>query len=297
MLELIDLQFQDLPGVIGSYILRGPAGVVLIETGPASTYPRLIEALREREIAPEEITDALLTHIHLDHAGGAGWLARETGATIHVHQVGARHLIDPSRLLASAGRIYGDQMDALWGETRAVPASQVHPLEDGEVIEAAGLRIQAIDTPGHAYHHMAYWVDGLCFTGDLAGIRLAGQRHIRLSIPPPEIDLPAWLQSLERVRRLRPDRLLLTHFGPAEADPQEHLVAVEALLRAAAGFVHERWQAGQEEEVILEAYVRWLAERAAVEGADQAMIERYELVVPSRMCVQGLLRYWRKAGG
>lgn len=297
MFEIIDLNFQGEPAIIASYVLRGPRGVAVIETGPASTYPALKAGLAGLGVELAQVTDVLVTHIHLDHAGAAGWLAQETGATVHVHSVGAPHLADPTRLLASARRIYGDAMDALWGETAPVPAGQVHALADGDVIDAAGRRIHAVDTPGHAWHHMAYLLDGLCFTGDVAAVRLPALTHVRVPTPPPEIDLPTWRHSLARLRTLRPDRLVPTHFGPVGADTLSHLAAVEEQLGAAAEFVRSRWQAGEDSAAIVTAYKPWIAQRASDDGADPGAVHRYEVIVPSEMCVQGLVRYWQKQAG
>ncbi|MEA3335022.1 MAG: MBL fold metallo-hydrolase [Chloroflexota bacterium] len=296
MLDVLDLDFQDTSEVIASYLVRGPAGFVLIETGPASTFQNLKVKLNLLGIELAQISHVLVTHIHLDHAGAAGWVARESGATVHVHHVGARHLADPSRLLASASRIYGDLMDPLWGETIAVPAGQVHALQDGDVIEAAGLRLAAVDTPGHAYHHMSYLLDGLCFTGDVAGVRLPGQTHLRLPTPPPEIDIPAWKGSLFRLQELQPDRLLPTHFGPVAqtSDPIEHLDAVGQLLDIYVDFVRQGLQEGFSVEAIGESFAHWVAEQAAADGADADAIARYEVAVPSFMEVPGLIRYLRK---
>jgi glyoxylase-like metal-dependent hydrolase (beta-lactamase superfamily II) len=294
VIEVIDLNFQGFPAIIASYVLRGPSGVAVVETGPASTYPALKAGLAALGIELAQVTDILVTHIHLDHAGAAGWLARETGATVHVHHVGAPHLADPAKLLASAQRIYGDAMDSLWGETIPTPAGQVHALADGDVVDAAGLRITAVDTPGHAWHHMAYLLEGLCFTGDVAAVRLPGFRHVRVPTPPPEIDLAVWRRSLARLVASKPDRLLPTHFGPVDADTPAHLQAVEEQLAAAAAFVHERWQAGQPGEAIIDAYKPWSAQRALADGASDKDALRYEAIVPSEMCVQGLVRYFQK---
>jgi glyoxylase-like metal-dependent hydrolase (beta-lactamase superfamily II) len=296
VIEIIDLNFQGQPAIIASYVLRGPKGVAVIETGPASTYPALQAGLAGLGIELAQVSDILVTHIHLDHAGAAGWLARDSGATVHVHAVGAPHLVDPAKLLASARRIYGDALDMLWGETVPVPAAQVHALSDGDVVDAAGLRVQAVDTPGHAWHHMAYLWEGRCFTGDVAAVCLPGQRHVRLPTPPPEIDLPAWRRSLARLRAQRPDQLLPTHFGPAAVDTLSHLQAVEEQLDAIAGFVRQRWQAGQDSESIIAAYQSWVAQLAQADGADAGTVYRYEVIVPSEMCVQGLVRYWQKQG-
>ncbi len=292
MVEIIDLHFQGAPGIIASYVLRGPRGVALIETGPASSTTALQAGLHDLGIELAQITDVLVTHIHLDHAGAAGWLARQTGATVHVHSVGAPHMIDPTRLLRSARRIYGDAFDSLWGETLPTPRDQVHALRDGDIIDAAGWRVRAIDTPGHAYHHMAFWLDGLCFTGDVAAVQLPGSSHVRVPTPPPEIDLPAWRQSIDRLQALRPDRLLLTHFGPSLAQPQDHLATVRDNLQAAAAFVRERQHVGLPETAIATAFAAWMAQQATADNADPALVERYEIIVPSPMLVAGLLRYF-----
>lgn len=295
-LALVDCKFMGEPGVIACYALRGPRGVALIETGPGSTAPNLVAGLESLGIALTEVSDILVTHIHLDHAGAAGWLARQTGATVHVHYIGAPHLVDPARLLASAARIYGELMDVLWGETLSAPQRQVRALRDGDVIEAAGLRIQAIDTPGHAYHHMAYVVDGHCFTGDVAAVRLAGQQHVRVPTPPPEIDIPLWQRSLRRLRAISPDQLLPTHFGPVAGEAAAHLQVVEESLLATEAFVRERWQNDVPTDELTTAYRDWVAARAARDGADPTWRHRYEVIVPSDMCVAGMLRALRQSG-
>lgn len=291
MYQIVDLNFQGEAGIIASYVLRGPRGVALIETGPASTYPALKAGLARLGIEMAEVTEVLVTHIHLDHAGAAGWVARESGATVYVHQVGAAHLVDPRRLLASAARIYGDAMGPLWGETLPVPAEQVVALKDGDVVNAAGWRTVAVDTPGHAYHHMAFVLDGLCFTGDVAAVQLPGSRHVRVPTPPPEVDLPLWRQSLERLAALQPDQLLLTHFGPTERPPQEHLETVRRNLDLAASFVDQRRRAGQSVEEITDAFKRWVAEQARQDGAAPELVDHFEIITPSPMLVAGLLRH------
>lgn len=296
MYEIIDLHFQNAPEIIASYVLRGPRGVALIETGPGSTVETLFAGLEKLGIAKEEVTDVLLTHIHLDHAGAAGRVARETGATVHVHHVGAPHMIDPSKLLASAGRIYGDQMGPLWGEFLAVPAEQINILHDEDVIDAAGLKIKALDTPGHAYHHMAYWLDGLCFSGDVGAVRLPGYRHIRLPVPPPELHISLWKQSVQRLLALKPDQILPTHFGAYE-DVEAHLHGVLEKLDVLADFVRQRWLAGESSEQLIPELTAWLAQQARAEGVDASGVRRYEVIVPSYMNVTGLLRYFRKVEG
>ena len=296
MFETIDLHFQGEPEIIGSYVLRGPRGVALIETGPGSTSDNLLRGLMRLGIAKEEITDILLTHIHLDHAGAAGYMAQLTGATVHVHHVGAPHMVDPSKLLASAGRIYGDQMGPLWGDFLPVPAEQIHILHDGDVIDAAGIPVKAIDTPGHAYHHMAYWLDGVCFTGDVAAVRLPGYEHIRLPTPPPEFHLGLWRESVEKLRAMKPDVIVPTHYGPKE-DADAHFEAVLEKLATLTDYLRRRVQAGDSAEQMMAELPAWLAAQARREGVTEEGVHRYEVVVPSYMNVTGVLRYFRKVEG
>ncbi len=297
MFEIIDLHFQGEKEIIASYVLRGPKGVALIETGPGSTVDNLLQGLEHLDIAPEEITDILLTHIHLDHAGAAGRMARLTGATVHVHHVGAPHMINPTKLLASAGRIYGDQMGPLWGEFLPVPEQQVRILQDGDIIDAAGIPVKAIDTPGHAYHHMAYWLDdGTCFTGDVGAVRLPGYDHIRLPTPPPEFHLTLWKKSVEKLRAMKPDRIVPTHFGPFQ-DVDAHFDQVLTKLDRLTDYLRERVKAGESAEALMAELPAWLADQARAEGVDEDGVHRYEVVVPSYMNVTGVLRYFRKVEG
>ncbi len=293
MFETIDLHFQGEPEIIASYVLRGPRGVALIETGPGSTQENLLRGLRQLGIAKEEVTDILLTHIHLDHAGAAGYLARLTGATVHVHHVGAPHMINPAKLLASAGRIYGDQMGPLWGDFLPVPKEQINILNDGDVIDAAGMPVKAIDTPGHAYHHMAYWLDGVCFTGDVGAVRLPGYDHIRLPTPPPEFHLELWKESVARLRAMKPDVIVPTHYGRYE-DVESHFDAALEKLDAFTDYLRKRVQAGDDAETLMAELPGWLAEQARREGVAEEGVHRYEVVVPSYMNVTGVLRYFRK---
>src|SRR5512143_2025441 len=168
--QTLDLNFLELAGTIAVYLIPHPHGAVLVESGPGSTLHNLKAGLESHGLKPSDISDVLLTHIHLDHAGSAGWWARQ-GARIHVHPVGAPHLLDPEKLLASAQRIYGDQMDRLWGEFLPVPDDRLVIIQDGDEVEIDGLCFKALDTPGHANHHYAYLFGDVCFTGDIGGIR------------------------------------------------------------------------------------------------------------------------------
>ena len=208
-IQTLDLKFRGFSGAIAAYLIPHSQGAVLVECGPGSTSMALEAGLQGIGLKVSDISDVLLTHIHLDHAGAAGWLARH-GARIHVHPVGAPHLLNPEKLLASAARIYGDNMHTLWGEFLPVPEEQLTVHEDGEVIEIEGLRFRALDTPGHAFHHYAYIYQEVCFSGDIGGVRVGGARHVRLPMPPPEFNLELWRESVRRLEaRVCPRRLSL----------------------------------------------------------------------------------------
>ncbi len=288
----LDLHFLGAPHAIAAYLVRGPAGPVLVETGPGSTLATLQTGLAAHGIAPGDIRDVLVTHIHLDHAGAAGWWARQ-GATVHVHHLGAPHLADPSRLLASAQRIYGDQMDYLWGQFLSAPAEKLHALGDGDVIEAGGLRFLALDTPGHARHHMVYQLNDVAFVGDLAGVRRPESPHIRLPTPPPEFDLEAWLNSLARIRALGLSRLYLTHYGPV-SDVDSHWDRVAGLLPQYAEQVRGAMAAGLDRDAIVDSVSTWETSRLEADGVRAEHRPVYDNLGPGGMTVDGILRYWQK---
>jgi len=248
------------------------AGDVLVDPGPESTVSTLMDAIGDR--APSAL---LLTHIHLDHAGASGALVRAfPDLRVYVHELGAPHLIDPSKLLRSAGRLYGeDNMDRMWGETVPVPEGNIAILRGGETVE--GFRVAY--APGHASHHVAYLHEdsGWAFTGDVAGVRIAHDQPIVPPTPPPDIDVEAWLQSIDTVQAWDPAALALTHFGAYE-DVAAHLDTLRAALRKQADWVRDL----DEPE--------FRARRRA--WVDDAPV--YEQAAPSDQMWQGLERYWRK---
>ncbi len=288
----LDLNFQNAPQAIAAYLVIGPDGPVLVETGPGSTLSTLLRELARLGVRPAEVRDVLVSHIHLDHAGAAGWWARQ-GARIHVHHLGAPHLIEPGKLLLSAARIYGETMGPLWGEFLSSPAGQVHALNDGDVVEAGGLRFTALDTPGHARHHLAYQLDDVIFTGDVAGVRLPNQQHLHLPTPPPEFDLPAWLASSARLRALNPKRLYLTHFGVVD-EPEAHWEKVMALLPTVTELIGNLLRQGVDRETIVTRFTEFESARQLADGLSEADRWRYATVGPMGMSVDGLIRYWQR---
>jgi glyoxylase-like metal-dependent hydrolase (beta-lactamase superfamily II) len=309
VIHTLDLNFHGVAEAIAAYLIEGPAGPLLIETGPGASIPALTARLAEHGYAPADIGHALVTHIHLDHAGAAGWLA-EQGTRIYVHPVGAPHLVDPARLLASAGRIYGDQMDWLWGPMLPVPAEQLTVLADGERVDICGLAITPIDTPGHAGHHFTYRIGSarngtsreasssggdVAFTGDAAGVRLPGQRMVALPAPPPEFDLELWDRTLTRLADQQLARIYLTHFGAFD-DVAVHLAELRELMHDSAAFVRAAMGEGVARDALVERYTAWNRARAEDLGVPEDAFAAYELANPLYMAVDGLMRYWRKRG-
>jgi glyoxylase-like metal-dependent hydrolase (beta-lactamase superfamily II) len=224
--DLIDLHHQG-PRVIGVYLLEADDGLALHDCGPASCIPTLKAALADRGLALQDLRHLLLSHIHLDHAGAAGSLVREhPGLRVHVSEIGAPHVVDPSRLERSARRLWGDAFDDLWGELAPVPAENVEVTGD----RAAGL--ECFPSPGHASHHVCYLhEDGTLYAGDAAGVRIQPGRHVLPVTPPPDVDVEGWFRTFEEIERRRPERIAVTHFGVADS-PSEHLaLAREELAR------------------------------------------------------------------
>jgi glyoxylase-like metal-dependent hydrolase (beta-lactamase superfamily II) len=295
-IETIDLNFQGAEHVIASFLLLGEGSAALVETGPTSCLYRLMDGLEEHGVAPEDVRSVFLTHIHLDHAGASGHLAQLLpNAAFYVHEVGRPHLVDPSKLLKSATRIYGERMEELWGEARPVPEDRVRVLKGGEQLEVAGGVLVAHDTPGHAYHHLAYLEpeSGVLFAGDVGGIRLPGQSYVRPPTPPPEIDVEIWTRSLGLIREISPRSLWPTHFGRFD-DVERHLRELERRLRDWLLFVEERVNGGaSREEICGELKSKGDAEMLA-EGARPDDSARYDLAGDYGTLVDGLMRYVSK---
>ena len=276
------------PGFIASYLVADGDDLALVEAGPASTLDALLAGIRAAGHDPAALTHVLLTHIHLDHAAGAGQIAElAPRATVHVHPFGAPHLIDPSRLLASASRLYGDRMQEMWGTMLPIAPDRIRTLDDGATVRVGGRTLAALDTPGHATHHLAFHDPdaGLVFTGDVGGIRMDGARHVRPPTPPPEVDTAAWLASIDRLRAARPRMLLPTHFGGI-TDVEWHLDDLAARLadwtRRAGGHADRLALAA---ELSREADAELLAA-----SGDTGLVRRYAASIPYEMMAAGLLR-------
>ena len=292
-IEIIDLEFMGTEEIIASFLLMGGNSAAIVETGPSTCIENLLRGLEDNGVAPEDVEKVLLTHIHLDHSGASGVLAdRLPNATFYVHEAGYQHLVDPSKLLKSASRIYGDRMEELWGEVRPVPEDRIITLEGGEEIEAAGGVLAAHYTPGHAYHHLAFHEpgSGMLFAGDVGGVRMPGQSYVKPPTPPPEVDIKAWKGSIETIRKLDPGFICPTHFGCYQ-DVGRHLGELEQRLEDWLLIVEERMDEGRSQEDIVEEFGARGDEEMLREGADPEDSERYELAANYEMLVAGLMRY------
>lgn len=288
----LDLNFQGRKQAIAAYLIPHSSGLVLIECGPGSTLSALQAALAEEGYAPRDVTHLLLTHIHLDHAGAAGWLARQ-GAEVYVHPLGAPHMLNPEKLLASAARIYGDQMDMLWGEFLSVPEDRLKIPDDTQEIVIGDLRFLPINTPGHAEHHYAYLFEDVCFSGDIGGVRIPGFPYLRVPMPPPELHLERWRASIRRLRTFKFSRIAPTHFGLFD-DPEWQLSAVEKGLADAERWLEEVMPADPPVEALRGMFTDWMEEQGRAMGLSESVYEAYTLANPLGMSADGLLRYWKK---
>jgi len=288
----LDLNFQGKSQTIASYLIRHSTGAMLIESGPGSCLASLQAGLAANGLAPSDVTHVLLTHIHLDHAGAAGWLARQ-GALVYVHPVGAPHMLNPEKLLASAARIYGDRMQTLWGDFLPVPENRLIIPGDGEEISIGAHRLVPINTPGHAEHHYAYLFEDICFSGDVGGVRIPGFRYLRVPMPPPELNFGRWHESLSRLRKESFARLAPTHFGIFD-DPEWHLNQLEQELWAAEKWLERVMPADPPVEQLRREFAEWVGARSQQAGLSTGALRAFELANPLGMSADGLQRYWRK---
>jgi glyoxylase-like metal-dependent hydrolase (beta-lactamase superfamily II) len=268
----LDLHFGGMERAIGVYVLDCPEGPLLFDCGPTTTLPRLEQALDDCGLGLGDIRALLLSHIHLDHAGAAGSIVREhPELEVWVSEIGAKHVIDPSRLERSARRLYGDAFDPLWGELAPVPEANVRIAES----EAHGWEV--FPAPGHASHHVCYFRDGTLLAGDAAGVRIQPAAAILPVSPPPDIDVETWHATIAEIERREPDRLALIHYG-VETNAADHLQRLGDEL--------DRWSARVGEGMDADEF----AAAARADFGDDA--DLYDSVAPFRQSWLGLQRYW-----
>jgi glyoxylase-like metal-dependent hydrolase (beta-lactamase superfamily II) len=293
-MKTIDLHFQGFKQVIATGVLEGPSGIGLIDPGPSSTLHALESGLQTLGHRIGDVKALLLTHIHLDHAGASGTLAaRVPSLRVYVHQRGAAHMADPTKLMDSAGRLYGDKMEQLWGEMRPVPSDRLEVLSGGERLELLGRTLQVAYTPGHASHHVSYLdhSSGIAYVGDTTGIRRVHD-YITAPTPPPDIDLEAWEPSLQTIEGWRPSALFLTHFGTV-TDVTDHLRRFRNVLDTSARRVKAtlEWEGSDEDRI--NRFIEDMREEVRLVMSEEDA-RSLEMAAPFSQLWQGLARYWRK---
>ena len=298
-LDYVDVNFLGYPNIIATAVFHGPAGVALIDPGPTTSLANLRAALERSGLRFSDVRQILLTHIHLDHGGGTGTLVKENPAIeVYVHERGAPHLADPGKLLASATRLYGQDMDRLWGEFLPVPADRLRVLTGEERITVAGRELEVAYTPGHASHHVSYFEPSsrIAFVGDTAGIRRGSGVYVMPATPPPDVDLERWRESEARILRWEPDTLFLTHFGPFHGARQhfqqlmDRIADWNRIVRRL--LADESLNADEKQARFVEEATQELRRAVGVSEAEQ-----YSRAGSLAYSWQGLARYWTKKAG
>jgi glyoxylase-like metal-dependent hydrolase (beta-lactamase superfamily II) len=294
----VDLEHLGNPQVIAASLLLGRDGAAIVDPGPSSAFPTLKHKLAMVAMKLSDVRHLLLTHIHLDHAGAAGSIVAENPhIRVAVHERGAVHLARPGKLLESARRLYGEEMERLWGEFRAVPEENLQVLKGGEKIQAAGRTLEVEYTPGHASHHVSYFdtFSGIAFVGDTAGIRIAGRPYVMPPTPPPDIDLEQWDRSLELIAARKPEELFLTHFGISKT-PEAHLAELRERLHQWAVLVRDTLLSDTDDATRASQFAARVMEQLQ-QQLSNTDATRYAKGAGLEMCWAGLARYWRKRGG
>jgi glyoxylase-like metal-dependent hydrolase (beta-lactamase superfamily II) len=292
-----DLMFLGHPRVIATAVIQGPAGVALVDPGPSTCLDTLRGMLTEQGIEIRDVRTVLLTHIHLDHAGATGTLVRDNpDIQVYVHERGAPHMADPAKLLRSAGRLYGDDMDRLWGEFLPVPQDNLRVLSGGERVMAADRECEVAYTPGHASHHVSFLdrSSGVAFVGDTAGIRTGADLFVMPPTPPPDIDIDAWKASVALIDRWGAETLFVTHFGP-HGDPAIHLANLVEHLGGIAALAKTIVERDVTDEERLELFTHE-ARRYLQRHMPDTVATLYDQAAPLAQGWLGLARYWKKRG-
>lgn len=291
MYHTLDLHFLGYEHAIGSFLIESSEGPILIESGPYSTFGHLEKALAQCGYKPEEVKHVLLSHIHFDHAGAA-WAFAKTGAKIYLHPFGAGHMHDPTKLVASATMIYGDQMDVLWGKMEGIAKENLVEMAHEQQLTIGEHTFTALHTPGHAKHHIAWEWGKTIFTGDVAGVKIENGPVVP-PCPPPDISIEDWNASIDLLLSRNPERLVLTHYGE-RTNVNEHLEELRNILNDWAEWIRVRWQADEKAEDITPKFMDYTNAQLRERGVSETGLKQYEAANPAWMSVAGLMRYWGK---
>lgn len=290
-IHILDTRQLGRAGIVAASALETDDGIALFDTGPESTFDNVVVDLGKAGFAAKDVRHVFLSHIHFDHAGAA-WRFAGT-ATVYVHPRGAPHLIDPTKLVESATRIFGDDMERRWGKIAPVPAARVKILEDNEVVRVPPFEIRAIATPGHASHHHVYHWDDNIFGGDIAGVRIGSGPPIPPFVPP-ELHVESWRESIRKIRALNAANLYLPHFGKVHGSTSEHLDELDERVARWSEWFRERIRAGDDEPKLRPTFTELEHSELRKRGATQDDVDGYEAADPSYMAVGAAIRYWKK---
>jgi glyoxylase-like metal-dependent hydrolase (beta-lactamase superfamily II) len=291
----LDNLWMGRPRSIAAALLESDGHRAIVDPGPGSTLETLRQTLQARGIGVGDLNAILLTHIHLDHAGASGGLVRENPKlAVYVHKNGAQHMIDPSKLLASAQRLWPNDLQRLFGETLPVPPENLRILEGGETLTLGSRQVEVVYTPGHASHHVSYFdkMEDIAFVGDTAGVRIEGNAFAMPATPPPDIDLGIWDTSFAAILERKPTRLFLTHFGFSN-NPSEHILLFRERLHRWAALTAEILRTAASDSAAMDAFMSaTYAEISQHLPADEA--EHYAFSAALNLSFLGLARYVRK---
>ena len=291
MIYILDLEFLDINKAIAAFLVETNEGLVLIESGPYSTFNNLKKAVKKVGYELDDIKHVLLTHIHFDHAGAA-WALAEKGAKVYVHPIGYPHMADPTKLTQSAKRIYQDDMERLWSDMKGIDEDNLIAVEDYNTIQLGDKTFVAHHTPGHAVHHIAWQTEDILFTGDVAGVKIGDGMAVP-PCPPPDINIEDWLNSIERMKKLEVNILYLTHFGKVD-NKTNHLLELEKILLSWANWMKPHFENGEKIESITPEFKAFVNKQLSEYGIDKNGLIQYEAANPTFMSVVGLMRYWKK---
>jgi len=293
MYHTLDLHFLGYEHAIASFLIESNEGPILIESGPYSTFSHLKKALADLGYQIEDVRHVLLSHIHFDHAGAA-WAFAKHGAKIYLHPFGAGHMHDPTKLVASATMIYGDQMDVLWGKMEGIPKENLVEMAHEQKLTIGEHTFTALHTPGHAKHHIAWELGKTIFTGDVAGVKIA-EGPVVPPCPPPDINIEDWFGSIQLILDRNPEELVLTHYG-SRKNVHGHMMELQEMLHNWAYWIKTNMESGMTADALTPLFMRYTNTQLRLHGVSEEGLKQYEAANPAWMSVAGLMRYWGKRG-
>ena len=291
MIKIIDINFQGFNSAVACFLIKSENNLILIETGPSNSYSKIKERMLALGEDINKINHVFVTHIHLDHSGGA-WRFAKNGAIIYVHPKGAPHLENPEKLIASATMIYGNKMEKLWGKVDKIDKNQIYSVKDYEEIKIDNYSFKALYTPGHANHHIAWKLDNIIFTGDVAGAKIKNG-PVMPACPPPDIDLELWEKSIKIIEEEKPEKLYLTHFG-AHQNIKAHFDELRKNLNLWFNWIKENNLKYKDNDILTIKFNNYVLEEMKKENIEKELIDQYFAANPPYMSVSGIKRYWYK---